>query len=371
MKYVFSCGGTGGHINPGLAIAKEIQKRDKEAQIVFIGCEDGMENTLVKREGFPLENIDLGGFMRDKSWEATKYNIYNVKRAYKALMHCKKFVKEFKPDIVVGTGGYVSGPGVMGGVMNKIPAVIHEQNAFAGFTTKLVAKKVNKVFLSFPNTKGVEELDNTMLSGNPVRASIVNADREMSRVQLGVDKRPLVLSYGGSLGAEKINNAMVKVLELSQKDGLLNHIHATGEMEYKTCMEALGNAGVKTAGENGIFVKEYIYNMDQCMAACDIVIARAGAITLAEIACLGKPCILIPSPNVAENHQFFNAAVFRDAGAAVLIEEKDLTGELLYKVLLDTVCNSETLAKMSKAAKSLALPNATETIVDEIFKIIK
>ena len=371
MKYVFSCGGTGGHINPGLAIAKEIQRRDKEAEIVFIGCEDGMENTLVKREGFPLENIDLGGFMRDKSFEAVKYNIYNVKRACKALLHCKKFIKKFKPDVVVGTGGYVSGPGVMGGVMNKIPAVIHEQNAFAGFTTKLVAKKVNKVFLSFPNTKGVEELNNTMLTGNPVRADIMSADRELSRMQLGVDKRPLVLSYGGSLGAEKINNAMVKVLELSQKDGLLNHIHATGEMEYKTCMAELEKAGVNTGGENGISVKEYIYNMDQCMAACDIVIARAGAITLAEIACLGKPCILIPSPNVAENHQFFNAAVFRDAGAAVLIEEKDLTGEKLYQVLLDTVCNSETLSKMAKAAGGLALPNATETIVDEIYKIIK
>lgn len=371
MKYVFSCGGTGGHINPGLAIAKEIQRRDKEADILFIGCEDGMENTLVKREGFPLENIDLGGFMREKSWSAIKYNIYNVKRAAKALAHCKKVVKKFKPDLVVGTGGYVSGPGVMGGVLNKVPAVIHEQNAFAGFTTKLVAKKVNKVFLSFPNTKGVEELNNTMLTGNPVRENLLSADPQMSRLQLGVDKRPLVLSYGGSLGAEQINNAMVRVLELSQKDGLLNHIHATGELEYKGCMEKLNEAGVETDGRNGISVKEYIYNMDQCMAACDIVIARSGAITLAEIACLGKPCILIPSPNVAENHQFFNAAVFRDAGAAVLIEEKDLTGDMLYKVLLDTVCDSETLNKMAKAAKSLALPDATKTIVDEIFKIIR
>ncbi len=371
MKYVFSCGGTGGHINPGIAIAKEIQKRDSQADILFIGCEDGMENTLVKREGFPMENIDLGGFMREKTKEAIKYNIYNVKRACKALLHCKKVIKSFKPDIVVGTGGYVSGPGVMGGVLNKIPAVIHEQNAYAGFTTKLVAKKVNKVFLSFPKTKGVEELTNTMLTGNPVRANLMTANSEISRMQLGVDKRPLVLSYGGSLGAEQVNNAMVRVLELSQKDGLLNHIHATGELEYKNCTDALKNAGVFFEGENGITVKDYIYNMDQCMAACDIVIARSGAITLAEIACLGKPCILIPSPNVAENHQYFNAAVFRDAGAAVLIEEKDLTGDLLYKVLLDTVCNSETLDRMSKAAKELALPNATQTIVDEIFKIIK
>ncbi len=370
MKYSFACGGTGGHIYPAIAIAKEIQKRDKDAKLLFIGCEDGMEKNLVSREGFDMKYIDIGGFSRDKDLKSLVYNFKNVFRALVSVIRCKKYLKEFGADIMIGTGGYVSGPGVMGAVLNGIPAVIHEQNAYAGFTTKLVAKKAKKVFLSFKHTKGTENLTNTVLTGNPVRESILNADKEVCRAALKIDARPLVLSYGGSLGAQRVNDAMVELLSLSIKDGLFNHIHATGAIEYENCMDKLNKAGVSVKGENGITVNEYIYNMDECMAACDIVIARSGAITLAEITCMGKPCILIPSPNVAENHQFYNAAVLRDGGAAVLIEEKDLTGKLLYDELCKIACDTEKLNNMSISSKALGLPNATKTIVDEIYSLL-
>jgi len=370
LKYAFACGGTGGHIYPAIAIAKEIQKRDNDAKILFIGCEDGMEKDLVSREGFDMNYIDLGGFSREKSFSALKYNLYNVKRAAKALRDCRKYVKNFGADIMIGTGGYCSGPGVMGAVQVGVPAVIHEQNAFAGVTTRMVAKKAKKVFLSFEPTKGTEELTNTYLTGNPVRENIITANREECRKALGIDERPLILSYGGSLGAEKVNEAVTEMLELSQNDGMFNHIHATGAMEYENCMKALKEKGVTVDGEKGITVKEYIYNMDQCISACDLVIARAGAITLAEITCLGKPCILIPSPNVAENHQFYNAKVLSDGGAALMIEEKDLTGKMLYEKLTEIACNTEKLNEMSNCSYKLGLPNATKTIVDGIFELL-
>ena len=370
MKYSFACGGTGGHIYPAIAIAKEIQKRDKDAKILFIGREGGMEQKLVSREGFDMKYINIRGFSRKKDIKSLFGNFVNIFRALNSVLKCKKYLKQFGADIMIGTGGYVSGPGVMGAVLNGIPAVIHEQNAYAGFTTKLVAKKAKKVFLSFENTKGTENLTNTVLTGNPVRENILNADRDVCRTALNIDERPLVLSYGGSLGAQRVNDAMVDLLKLSQKDGLFNHIHATGAIEYENCMAKLKAAGVSVNGEKGIKVNEYIYNMDECMAACDIVIARSGAITLAEITCMGKPCILIPSPNVAENHQYFNAAVLRDGGAAVLIEEKDLTGKLLYDKLCNIACDTEKLKSMGKCSKALGLPDATKTIVDEIFSLL-
>ncbi len=370
MKYSFACGGTGGHIYPAIAIAKEIQKRDKDADILFIGCEDGMEKELVEREGFDMRYIDIGGFSRDKDIKSILYNFKNIFRAVKSVLKCKKYLKNFGADIMIGTGGYVSGPGVMGAYLDGIPTVIHEQNAYAGFTTKLVAKKAKKVFLSFEHTKGTENLSNTVLTGNPVRENILKADRDACRAALNIDDRPLILSYGGSLGAQKVNDAMVEVLEMSQKDGLFNHIHATGAIEHENCMAKLNKKGVSVNGEKGIRVSEYIYNMDECMAACDMVIARAGAITLAEITCMGKPCILIPSPNVAENHQFYNASVLKDGGAALMIEEKDLSGKLLYDKLCEIACDTEKLKEMGRKSKALGLPDATRTIVDGIFELL-
>lgn len=371
MNYILAGGGTGGHINPALAIAKEILKRHSDAKLLFIGNKDGMESSLVPREGFDIEYISVNGFSRSRSIKSFGRNVHNANLAYWASIEAKRIIKRFDADIVIGTGGYVSGPAVLGARFAKVPAVIHEQNAFAGITTRLVAKRAKKVFLSFDKTIGLSDLTNTLVTGNPVRESLVTADRQAARDTLKIDERPLILSYGGSLGAREVNTAMIKTLELSQKDGLLNHIHATGSIDAERAFRLLKENNVETDGRNGITVTEYIYNMGDCMAACDLLIGRAGAITLAELTCLGKPAILIPSPNVAENHQYYNAAVLRDAGAALLIEEKDLNAQQLYSAILSIACDSEKLSLMSKNSKALAHENAAQKIVDEIDKILE
>ncbi len=371
MKYVLAGGGTGGHINPAIAIAEELCRRDDAAQILFVGTADGMESTLVPKSGYNIEFIPAHGFSRGRGLKAWSHNIKYAWLAYRSTEKAKKILRRFGADMVIGTGGYVSGPVVLAAQMLHIPTVIHEQNAFAGVTTRMVAKKANKVFLSFPKTIGVEDLTNTVVTGNPIRGGFKKADREAARRELGVKDKPLVLSCGGSLGARALNDAVADMLAFSVKDGQMQHLHATGAVGYDRMMERLATRSLSVDGCDGITVKEYIYNMSECMSAADVVISRAGAISLAEIAAMGKPSILIPSPNVAENHQYHNACVLRDAGAALLIEEKDLDGERLYNALLEVAMNSQKRSRMAKAALELAHPEAAGEIVDHIQEILK
>lgn len=366
MNYVLAGGGTGGHINPAVAIAKELQKRDPGAKFLFIGTEDGMESALVPREGFDIKYIKVLGFSRAHGFTGLRRNVSNAYTAFKASLDAKKIIRDFKADIVIGTGGYVSGPAVLGARFAGIPSVVHEQNAFAGVTTRMVAKHADRVLLSFEHTLGLANIGNTVVTGNPVRESLLLADREAARAKLNLDGRPMILSYGGSLGAREVNTAMAYVLRQSQRDGLFQHIHATGSIDKKRAFGLLEEYGVKTDGSSGITVTEYIYNMDECMAACDMLISRSGAITLAELTCLHKPAILIPSPNVTENHQYHNACVLRDAGAAIVIEEKDLTGEALYQALLKVACDSAVMQRMGRRSGELAHEHAVERIADEI-----
>lgn len=371
MKYVLAGGGTGGHINPAIAIAEELCRRDPEAKILFVGTHDGMESTLVPKAGYAIEYIPAHGFLRGRSIKAVGSNIKYAFLACKCTAMAKKILRRFGADMVIGTGGYVSGPVVWAAQMAHIPTVIHEQNAFAGVTTRMVAKKANKVFLSFPNTIGVEDLTNTVVTGNPIRGGFKKADRDAARAMLNLSEKPMVLSCGGSLGARALNDAVSDMLVFSSKDGQMQHVHATGAVGYERMMARLTERNLSIDGQKGITVKEYIYNMSECMAAADVVISRAGAISLAEIAAMGKPSILIPSPNVAENHQYHNACVLRDAGAALLIEEKDLNGESLYAALAEVALDCEKRSRMSKAALSLAHTDAAAEIVDHIENILK
>lgn len=371
MKYVLAGGGTGGHINPAIAIAEELCRRDAQAQILFIGTPDGMEHTLVPKAGYNIEYIPAHGFSRGRGLKALGSNIKYAWIAYSCTVKAKRILRRFGADLVIGTGGYVSGPVVLAAQMAHIPTVIHEQNAFAGVTTRMVAKRANKVFLSFPRTIGVEELTNTVVTGNPIRGGFKKADREAARRELGVSDKPLVLSCGGSLGARALNDAVADMLAFSVKDGQMQHLHATGAVGHERMMERLAQRKLTVDGRDGVTVKEYIYNMSECMAAADVVISRAGAISLAEIAAMGKPSILIPSPNVAENHQYHNACVLRDAGAALLIEEKDLGGESLYQALTEVALDSEKRSRMAKAALALAHPEAAGEIVDHIEQLLK
>lgn len=367
MKLVFVAGGTGGHINPAVAVATEIKRKMPESEIIFIGTEGRMETSIVPKAGFEIKTVKMNGFSRKKSFAGLKQNVETVFLTLKASKEAKMILEEFKPDVVVGFGGYVSGPVVRTAHKMGIKTAIHEQNAFPGVANKALAKIVDKVMLT--NEEADKHLDCKNIpavTGLPIRSSILNTDRDYARTLLGVENdEMLVLSMGGSLGADAINKAVVDMLaELKGEKGI-KFLHATGQYG-KWVGDSLIDKGVPYGICTNIDLREYIDNMDVCLPACDLVISRAGASSISEIEALHKPSILIPSPNVAENHQFHNAMTLAKNGGAILIEEEDLTGEYLARVIRELKNNRKNLAEIGEKAGENAKINA----LDEICKII-
>lgn len=368
MHILFAGGGTAGHINPALAVADYIKQRHPDAKISYIGTKDKLESVLVPKKGYDFYTIEVAGFKRKISLKSVKANIDAAVKAVTASKKAKELLKELKPDIVVGTGGYVSGPVLREAAKLKIKTAIHEQNAYPGVTTKLLAKNANVVMLAMPEAERHLNLKKKpVITGNPVRTELSLLSREEAREKLGFDDRPMILSFGGSLGARHINEAVETLIENYYDKGKIYHIHGTGKVGYKAMTEHLKEKGVTLPAE--IQVREYIDDMDVCMAAADLVICRAGAITLSELALCGKPSILIPSPFVAENHQYHNAMTLKKAGAAEIIEEKDLTGEKLLETVETMIENKPKLEKMSKAAKDAAISDANKRIYDVLMKL--
>ncbi len=369
-KIVFTTGGTGGHINPALAVAGEIRRKYPDAQILFIGTSDRLETKLVPDAGFDLKTIEMSGFQRKPSLENLKKNLLTVKRLLTVTGKVKKIFDEFNPDIVIGFGGYVSGPVVRTAAKSGIPTVIHEQNAFPGVTNKALAKMVDKVMLTSPEAeKHMQPKNPVEVTGLPVRHEIVEADREISRASLNAGDKPIILSMGGSLGARTINDAMVEVIKQLQPEHKFRFIHATGK--FGTWVpDKLKENGVDLDDED-LDIREYINNMDVCMTAADIIIGRSGASTLSELQATGSASILIPSPNVTENHQYHNAMTLVKRGAAEIIEEKDLTGQILTNKILEIFGDSDKLESMRKNAKAMAILDATDRIIRIIEDTIK
>lgn len=369
MRILLAGGGTAGHINPALAIAGYIRERRPETEFLFIGNKDGMEQRLVPQAGFKIESIIISGFKRSLSPKNMLENVKTVKRTFSSSNKAKKIISEFKPDICIGTGGYVSGPVIRTAAKMGIPCIIHEQNAFPGVTNKMLAKSVKKVMLAVPDAKKYFEKADVVITGNPVRGEILTADKEKSRQTLGLDSRPVILSFGGSLGARKINEAVADLVARSGKDGRYQHIHAYGS--YGEWFPSLvKDKGTDIEKCDNLDIRPYIDNMSVCMAAADLVICRAGAITLSEIQAMGKPAILIPSPNVAENHQYHNAMALVNRGAAEIIEESQLSGELLMKKADKMLINPENLDKISENSKKMAIIDANERIYSVVKKVL-
>ena len=361
MKVLLAGGGTAGHINPALAIAGYIKTMRPDTQFLFIGNRGGMEQRLVPQAGFEIKFITISGFKRSLKPRAAVENIRTLGRTVSSSAQAKKIIREFDPDICIGTGGYVSGPVVRTAARMGIPCLIHEQNAYPGITNKLLSKRVKKVMLAVEAAKKYFPDADVVVTGNPVRGEILTADKEQSREKLGLDQRPVVLSFGGSLGAQKVNEAVADIVARSGIDGRYQHIHAYGKFGsfFPSLVE---EKGADLSKAPNIDIRPYIDNMPECMAAADLVICRAGAITLSELQAMGKPAILIPSPNVAENHQYHNAMALVNAGAAELIEESELTGELLTKKVDAMLSDREKLRKYSECAKRMAITNAGERI---------
>ncbi len=369
-KIILAAGGTGGHINPALAVAGELREEYPGMQILFIGTAEKMESRLVPEAGYDFKTISITGFRRSFKPDAIIRNIKTVFKLAVSAGQAKKIIEDFAPDAVVGFGGYVSGPVVRTAARMGIPTAIHEQNAYPGITNKALAKIVDAVMLTAPQAEKYLECKNPCtVTGLPVRGDMLKADKAISRSELGIDERPMVLSMGGSLGAAPINNAMKEVIAKKHASAEWYFMHATGS-SGKGMADELRGMGVDPSRERHVIIREYIDDMSRCMAAADVVICRAGASTLSELQAMGKPSILIPSPYVAENHQYHNAMALVENDAALIIEEKDLTSELLIKKLDELLSNKAKLAKIGENAKKMAVTDAQKHICSVIERIM-
>ena len=363
MKVLLAGGGTGGHVYPAIAIANKIKEHNPDCEILFVGTKNGIESEIVPKAGFELKTVTVQGFKR-------KIDLDNIKRVFKlckGLEQSRRIVKKYKPDIVIGTGGYVSGPVLFNAAMNKRVTIVHEQNSFPGVTNKILSKVATKVLTSFEDShKRFPEAiqDKLVLTGNPVRKEILNSRKFIARKNLGISEdKKMVLCYGGSGGSEEINDAMRLVIENMVKEDVA-FIFATGKVYYDEFIETIKDIELKPYQR----VMPYLDNMADGLAASDIVIGSAGAISLAEITALGKPSIIIPKAYTAENHQEYNAKSIESQGAGIAILEKDLTPQSLNEAVFKLLGDKELLIDMANNAKKIGKPEAIDLIYNEIMK---
>ena len=371
MRVLLTGGGTGGHVNPALAIGNMIKQNDPNAVIGYVGTPKGIENKLVPEE-YKMYHVDIQGIRRSLSIE-------NIKTVYLALTSpkkAKKIIKEFKPDIVIGTGGYVCWPVIKAASECKIPTALHESNVVPGVAVKALLPFVDRVYVNFKETENYLSGKGKLLHvGNPLKNGFSSIGRDDARKSLGIpDKcKNVILSYGGSLGADKINEAALFVMrEFSSKREDVYHVHATGTRGYSDNKALFDAAGLDKCGN--LKLEEYIYDMPTLMAAADVVVCRAGAMTVSELAMSGKCAIFIPSPNVTNNHQYKNAKVLADAGAALLIEEKDLDGGKALLTAIDGLLSesgAETCNSMRQKIQSFAVKDANKRIYLDIKKLLE
>jgi UDP-N-acetylglucosamine--N-acetylmuramyl-(pentapeptide) pyrophosphoryl-undecaprenol N-acetylglucosamine transferase len=376
MKILFATGGTAGHINPALAVASYIREKYPDSEILFVGTADHMESRLVPNAGFDFKTIKISGFRRSFAPKAIVHNIKTVCQLVTSNSACKKIIKDFKPDVAVGFGGYVSGSVLQTAVSMHIPTCIHEQNAYPGITNKTLAKEVDKVMLTVEDAKKhLEPKNEVVVTGLPVRGELLKARKDISRKELGIPNgKYLVLSFGGSLGAKPLNDAMFDILLESANNDKYYHIHSVGTNGGEFLEKFKENGfveGKKGLVKGNVEVRQYIDDMDTCMSGADLVIGRAGASSLSEIEALGKASILIPSPYVAENHQFHNAMALVNRGAGSIIEEKDLTTASLKEAIDSMLSNPAKLIQIEENAKNMAITDARERIADIIISLAK
>ncbi|MGI5893002.1 MAG: undecaprenyldiphospho-muramoylpentapeptide beta-N-acetylglucosaminyltransferase [Candidatus Merdivicinus sp.] len=363
MKFILVGGGTGGHINPAIAIANELKAKLPDAEFLFIANPDGMENTLVPKAGYPVAHIRVTGFARGFSMHDLVHNVKTVSYLASADFKARKILRDFHPDAVIGTGGYLGGPIVMEAQKMKIPTFIHEQNAFPGVTNKLLAKKADIVFLAFEEAKSrMPEGIRCETVGNPIRQSFLSMTKAEARRKLGLDDAFTIFSVGGSLGANKINEIAADLMAWHSREGKINHIHGYGKHGRENFPKMLAERGVDLSKCPRIDAREYIDNMDLCMTAADLIISRAGAITISELEVVGRASILVPYPYAAENHQYHNAKVLENHGAAILVEEKDYQKEDLLEKVKALAADPAKTDEFGRNAASLAVYDTADRI---------
>ena len=373
MNLIFTCGGTAGHINPAIAVANMMKERHPDANILFIGATGHMEEKLVPQAGYSLKCLPGSGLSRGKNLAAIKKNLHAVKCVIDAVSECKKIFREFKPDCIIGTGGYASFPALYAGAQMKIPTCVHESNALPGLTTKLAASRADRVMVAFEESlQHYQRPEMVLAVGMPVRKEFLYTPREAARAALGIGEEKLVVSAFGSLGAKVMNQTMASMFALEKADGYpFRHIHATGSFGWEWMPQLVEEQGVDLSAAPTIDMREYIYDMPTVMNAADVIIGRAGASSCNEIAAAGIPAILIPSPNVTANHQEKNARVLSDNGAAILVLEKECTPEGIYQTVKELLEDREKAESMASALRSMAVPDSAEKICAVIEELIK
>ena len=372
MNILFTCGGTAGHVNPAVALAHIFQERHPGCRVLFVGADGGMENKLVPKEGYEIRSVTITNFHRSFAPADIAHNLGTLMNMRKSKKQAQVILDEFKPDLVVGTGGYASFPVVNEAARRKIPTAVHESNAVPGLTTKALARVVDRVMVGFEESRShYDDPSKVVVTVTPVRGDFFKYTRQEAREKLGLaDERPLLLSYWGSLGAEVMNQKMVDFIAKECYEGApIRHIHGAGR-DFPWMREELLRRGLKL-GDNWVEVREYIYDMPLVMAAADVVLCRAGASTISEITAIAKPSVLVPSPNVTANHQEKNARVLADQGAAILLREQDCGEHTLYDTVELLMQERDRRDAMVRALNAMAVPNAGEKIYQTLREIMR
>lgn len=364
MNLIFTCGGTAGHINPAIAVANMMKERHPQCNILFIGATGKMEKKLVPQAGYELKCLPASGLSRKKNLAGLKQNLYAVKCVLSAVSACKKIFREFQPDAVIGTGGYASFPALYAAQSMGIPTCVHEANAVPGVTTRMAARKADRVLVAFEESAKYYS-GHVEVVGMPIRKEFIYTTKAQAKENLGLSGKPVVVSAFGSLGAKVMNETMAEIFPMEQQDGFpFHHIHATGSFGWEWMPGLVKDKGVDWESCESIDMREYIYNMPTVMAAADVIIARSGASTCNEIGASGTPCILIPSPNVTNNHQEKNARVLEERGGAVVLLEKDCTPGTVYGLVRELLADEDRRDKMGAALLSMVQIDSAEKICD-------
>ena len=374
MKIVFTCGGTAGHVNPALALAGLIKERKPGSEILFVGAHRGIEKQLIESAGWPFRAVEVSNFHRSLAPKEIRHNIVSLRNFLRSPGEARSLLEEFPADLVVGTGGYASYPMIRAASKLGIPTAIHESNAIPGLTTRLLENHTDLIMVGFEECrKNYKHPGKVLVTGTPVRGDFFLLTKKQAKQKLGMDDgRPLIVSFFGSLGAAEMNREMARFLALEARDGLpFHHVHSAGAIGCQRMGEYLREEKVDLSRTPELEVREYIQNMAELMRAADLVICRAGASTISELTALGVPAVIVPSPNVTHNHQEHNARVLADAGGAVMILEKDSSGQKLYDTSRDILRNEARRKAMSAAMSSLGTIDASEKILDAVMALVR
>lgn len=373
MKFLFTCGGTAGHINPAISVAGRLRQLLPDCEILFVGAKGMMETELVPREGYEIKTVEISNLSRHLDLEGLKHNLHTLALVVHATKEAQQIMEEFQPDVVIGTGGYVCYPVLKAAHAMHLPTLVHESNAVPGLTTRMLSHIVDCVMVGFEEAgANYPHAKRVVFTGTPVRDDFHAMTKAQAKRALGLDeKKPLLLSVWGSLGSDHMNGLMPDFMKKVCEEQRFNMIHSAGRRGYAKLSAA---AAEKCGGDlraKGVDLREYIYNMPTVMAAADLVMCRSGASTLGELAALGLPAILVPSPNVTNHHQEKNANVLRDCGAAEVFLEGSFSAESLYDAATELLRDGAKLSKMGAAMQKTGVSDATEKIAGLILDYVK